>query len=88
MVKLLSELLEVHFWIGASDLEQEGHWMWTDKTPVKMGTPFWANYGRDNIQMPAGGREQNCALLDMNLHYYFNDYECESSTKCAICEKI
>lgn len=79
-------LPRVHFWIGASDQEQEGYWIWTDRTPVKMGTPFWANYGSDNIQMPAGGSEQNCAVLDVNLHYYFNDYDCESSTKCPICE--
>lgn len=61
--------------------------MWTDRTPVKMGTPFWANYGSENIQMPSGGEDQNCALLDVDLHYYFNDYDCESDTKCAICQQ-
>ncbi|KAK8382384.1 hypothetical protein O3P69_015368 [Scylla paramamosain] len=79
-------LPNVHLWIGATDEAMEGIWMWTDGTPVRMGTPYWANY-KDNVQMPAGGENQNCAMLDINMHYYFNDYGCSSPDISPICEK-
>lgn len=36
--------------------------------------------------MPTGGKAQNCAALDVDLHYYFNDVECNMAYM-AICEK-
>ncbi|MPC78160.1 hypothetical protein E2C01_072642 [Portunus trituberculatus] len=65
----------------------EGLWMWMDGSATRMGTPFWANYGENNDQTPDGGTAQNCAFLDAEMHYYFNDASCEDSFFHAICEK-
>ncbi|MPD03236.1 Perlucin-like protein [Portunus trituberculatus] len=78
---------KMHFWIGATDIANEGTWVWTDGSATRMGTPFWANYGVNNDQMPTGGTDQNCAILDTNLHYYFNDAACEKTYIFPICEK-
>ncbi|XP_045138442.1 LOW QUALITY PROTEIN: hepatic lectin-like [Portunus trituberculatus] len=76
------------FWIGARDVNVvEGLWMWMDGSATRMGTPFWANYGENNDQTPDGGTAQNCAFLDAEMHYYFNDASCEDSFFHAICEK-
>ena len=60
--------------------------MWTDGSATRLGTPFWANYGENNNQMPTGGTIQNCAFLDDNMHFYFNDNDCDVPL-LAICEK-
>ncbi|XP_069948545.1 ladderlectin isoform X2 [Cherax quadricarinatus] len=75
-----------HFWIGGTDRDHEGVWLWVDHEHVQMGTPYWANYGCDNDQMPEGGKRQNCLMLDAGLHYYFSDIECELHEN-AICEQ-
>ncbi|XP_045138445.1 C-type lectin domain family 17, member A-like isoform X2 [Portunus trituberculatus] len=80
-------LPHAHLWIGATDEATEDVWMWTDGTPVRMGTPFWANFGDNNSQMPDGGDSQNCAMLDVNMHYYFNDFSCSKLDISPLCEK-
>lgn len=82
-------LPEMVFWIAATDERVEGLWEWTDGTSVRMGTPYWANYGVDDAcnQTPEGGTAQNCAVLDGNYHYYFNDYPCSKTYVHPICEK-
>nr|XP_053656893.1 C-type lectin domain family 7 member A-like [Cherax quadricarinatus] len=74
------------YWIGGTDEGHEGVWLWVDQEPVQMGTPYWANYGCDNKQMPDGGTSQNCVLIDYSVHYYFNDVGCELA-RYAICEQ-
>lgn len=70
------DLPTTYFWTGATDERVEGLWEWTDGSVVRLGTPYWANTGSSNVQMPTGGTDQNCAMLDGNMHYYFNDYYC------------
>ncbi|KAG0714523.1 C-type lectin domain family 4 member D [Chionoecetes opilio] len=77
---------KIHYWIGATDEEVEGFWQWTDGTAVRMGTPFWANFGDSNSQMPDGGTDQNCAMLDANMHYYFNDFNCPNVNERPLCQ--
>ncbi|XP_069948528.1 C-type lectin 37Db-like [Cherax quadricarinatus] len=75
-----------YYWIGATDEGHEGLWVWIDQEPVQMGTPYWANCGCDNDQMPTGGTAQNCALLDAHFHLYFNDGTCSQEAN-VICEQ-
>ncbi|XP_064109791.1 type-2 ice-structuring protein-like [Macrobrachium nipponense] len=80
-----NQLTTVSFWIGATDEAAEGSWTWEDGSRVLMGTPFWANYGCLNKQSPDGVEEENCAVLDKDLHFYFNDVPCDSDFG-VICE--
>ncbi|XP_071518013.1 C-type lectin domain family 4 member D-like [Panulirus ornatus] len=77
---------DLNYWLGATDKVQEGVWRWVDESIVQMGTPFWANYGRDNYQEPTGGEEQNCLILDPSKHLYFCDASCNYENGHAICE--
>lgn len=74
------------FWIGASDLDTEGQWLWIDGTPVVMGAPYWVNYGCNNQIQPAGGTNQNCAIMENSLSYYLNDVNCsyEANPFCVM----
>ncbi|XP_068202497.1 C-type lectin domain family 6 member A-like isoform X4 [Palaemon carinicauda] len=82
-----NKLTTVSFWIGATDEAAEGTWQWDDETHVPMGTPFWANFGCSNNQAPDGDKQENCAVLDKDLHFYFNDVHCDSDAG-VICEAV
>jgi len=30
-----------NYWIGATDIAEEGSWYWLDSSPVAMEVPFW-----------------------------------------------
>ncbi|KAG7160141.1 collectin-12-like 2 [Homarus americanus] len=83
------------FWLGASDLEYDGDWVWLDGTRVERGTPFWSlHYGvlgtylRLNSwsQEPTGGAEENCLALDSGRFFYFNDVACDKMNH-PICQE-
>nr|XP_053656906.1 C-type lectin domain family 4 member D-like [Cherax quadricarinatus] len=76
----------VYYWIGGTDEGHEGLWVWIDQEPIQMGTPYWANAGCDNDQMPNGGTGQNCLALDYVFNMYFNDLGC-STEGYVICEQ-
>lgn len=59
---LLPLVLE-DYWIGLSDDEEEGHWVWVDGTDAivdgaVMGYDGWS------FDQPSGGKIENCAELD------------------------
>ncbi|XP_063610040.1 perlucin-like protein [Penaeus indicus] len=74
-----------HYWIGATDFEEEGVFRWTDGTAVKMGTPFWGD-NSDQVQEPDGGTSQNCGFLAKDDHFFMMDSPCgkELSVICEI----
>ncbi|XP_042883111.1 perlucin-like protein [Penaeus japonicus] len=90
LVEFIAEegLTKAYYWIGASDEGKEGEWKWTaSSNAVQMGAPFWAPTGSGcSAQEPKGGAQQNCAALNPNKHYYFDDLPC-SNQAAVICEK-
>ncbi|XP_067267667.1 CD209 antigen-like protein E [Chanodichthys erythropterus] len=89
---LVSKIDETH-WIGLTDLDTEGHWVWVNNQTLKdTGVQFWTkrhfgNSEPDNWRHedPSG---ENCASLgniDGNLKTWF-DNSCNKKKK-FICEK-
>nr|XP_045588273.1 C-type lectin mannose-binding isoform-like isoform X2 [Procambarus clarkii] len=55
------------FWVGGTDLGQEGEWYFINGNPVPMGLPFW---------LPGSPNDEgNCLDISVNSGY-FNDYPC------------
>nr|ADV17348.1 antiviral-like c type lectin [Penaeus indicus] len=51
------------YWIGGSDENHEGLWLWTDGTLMRTGVPLW--YHCTSIsQQPDGGSSENCAVFE------------------------
>ncbi|XP_042877787.1 C-type lectin domain family 4 member E-like [Penaeus japonicus] len=72
------------YWIGGSDQDHEGLWLWTDGTIMRTGVPLW--YHCSSIsQQPDGGSSENCAVLRWDSYYHVNDESCYS-TRSVICE--
>ncbi|XP_064106969.1 C-type lectin domain family 17, member A-like [Macrobrachium nipponense] len=62
-------MADKHYWLGASDEEEEGTWKFVDNRPVPMGTPFWGPNQPDN------GETHNCAIL----HVIYNQRDLSQS---------
>ncbi|XP_052425228.1 CD209 antigen-like protein C [Carassius gibelio] len=67
-----------HFWIGLTDVEEEGRWKWVDGSNINITSGFW-KFGEPNSHQ---GNE-DCA--DTHSSGWF-DTKCDSSVKW-ICEK-
>ncbi|XP_070539251.1 perlucin-like protein [Ptychodera flava] len=68
-----------HLWIGLTDIDVEGKWVWADGSPLKYSN--W-NHGEPNN---AGGIE-DCAHFWSSLDGRWNDYPC-SARLGFICER-
>ena len=84
---LQTKLSEINFgaaWLGASDLDTEGTFVWESGAffPNEGGpTAFWQGNQPDN----AGGRE-HCLHLWPSFGYTWNDYPCDiTSTTRPLC---
>ncbi|XP_065146738.1 uncharacterized protein [Paramisgurnus dabryanus] len=67
-----------YFWIGLSDIDQEGRWKWVDGSAlISVISGFWA------YREPNGYRRENCVLSYSSGWY---DFSCSAAQKW-ICEK-
>ncbi|XP_061165818.1 perlucin-like [Saccostrea echinata] len=72
------------FWVGGSDLLQEGEWTWTKTGSVigSQGFSHWAPGQPNN----GGHLDEHCMELEAGTNWLWNDDECENR-KNFICEK-
>ncbi|KAE8619761.1 hypothetical protein XENTR_v10009962 [Xenopus tropicalis] len=68
------------YWIGLSDTDQEGAWVWVDGTDYSTSYKFWKE-GEPNDHL----NNEDCA--HMWTHGEWNDVPCSYSYCYAICEK-
>ncbi|XP_064204804.1 integrin alpha-X-like isoform X3 [Anguilla rostrata] len=82
-----SRISETH-WIGLSDRDTEGQWVWVDGTPLdRSGTQYWWKTEPDNWMGAGDPSGEDCAALgDNNEHpdYWF-DGSCRNMKK-FVCE--
>ncbi|XP_068220654.1 macrophage mannose receptor 1-like [Palaemon carinicauda] len=74
------DISEHSFWIGGSQAEGEGDWMWNDDTAIPKGSPWWgfSSNGTDNWKPePDGGEEENCVGLSAEGFHYLRDVNCD-----------
>ncbi|CAC5366818.1 MRC [Mytilus coruscus] len=79
----LTSQLEDEVWLGMNDIQNEGHWRWSDNSFVSYNN--W-RYGEPN-----GGRGENClcyckAICGMSS-FVWNDRPCTYLTTGYVCEK-
>ena len=73
-------------WIGLSDAESEGQWVWVDNTPLV--------YNKWEKRQPSGSHAENCAVIGNGVLWnggpqfdgHWNDVNCTGFTKPYICE--
>lgn len=69
-----------NFWVGGTDLENEGEWKW-----INSDTKFhYTGWGRYEPNQERGGVEQDC--LDLKFKGGWNDESCTISQR-YICEQ-
>ncbi|KAJ8273429.1 hypothetical protein GJAV_G00101520 [Gymnothorax javanicus] len=83
-----SNIRETH-WMGLSDQETEGQWLWVDNTPLnKSGAQYWWNKEPDNWTGGGNPAGEDCASLgdhNGNINSW-SDASCETIKK-FVCEK-
>ncbi|XP_071536338.1 C-type mannose receptor 2-like [Panulirus ornatus] len=79
---------DVSYWVGATDLQQEGKWEWIKtSSKIHMNTPLWGDlFYPDGVQQPTGGLEENCAILRWDDSFYMHDTSC-TERHSLMCEK-
>ncbi|XP_046703210.1 CD209 antigen-like protein E [Silurus meridionalis] len=74
---------DYHYWIGLSDLEEEGKWKWVDNTLVN--NTYWNDWdGEPNNHQSGGLHGEDCAVLNSHSKSWY-DVPCENIYK-HICE--
>lgn len=75
-VDVVKTIEEQDIWIGATDIAEEGDWLWFNGESVEMGIPFWGSTEQD--PEPNEGTAANCAFVSAEDQYYFHDGACDS----------
>ncbi|XP_052704213.1 perlucin-like isoform X1 [Crassostrea angulata] len=73
------------FWVGGSDLLQEGEWTWT-KTGSVIGSQGFSHWGPGQPDNGVEHLDEHCLELEAGHHWLWNDDDCEEF-KHFICEK-
>uniref|UniRef100_K1RB88 Perlucin n=1 Tax=Magallana gigas TaxID=29159 RepID=K1RB88_MAGGI len=73
------------FWVGGSDLLQEGKWTWT-KTGSVIGSQGFSHWGPGQPDNGVEHLDEHCLELEAGHHWLWNDDDCEEF-KHFICEK-
>ncbi|XP_060777561.1 C-type lectin domain family 4 member E [Neoarius graeffei] len=74
---------EYYYWIGLSDIEEEGVWKWVDNTPVN--NTYWDKWDEEPNNHQSGGLHgEDCAVLNSHSKSWF-DVPCDNIYK-HICE--
>jgi hypothetical protein len=72
----------VHYWLGGTDVQTEGTWVWAPSSAAVSYTD-WAPDQPDSAQMDF---EEDCMEMAGEYNYKWNDYSCDK-TGFSICEK-
>jgi len=75
---LAYEVSASSYWIGLSDLEEEGAWTWVDGTPLSYETAWYGDEPNDS-----GG--EDCAQTNWQVVGGWNDYQC-GNAQPFVCE--
>ncbi|XP_076084835.1 perlucin-like protein [Mytilus galloprovincialis] len=79
----LTSQLKDEVWLGMNDIQNEGHWRWSDNSFV--------SYTNWRYSEPNGGRSENCGCYCKNSCYWssfnWNDRPCSYLTTGYVCEK-
>jgi hypothetical protein len=88
--QFITPLISDETWIAASDVGQEGRWVWMDD-----GTAFWdvstdagalnGEYAHWNVTEPNGGTTTNCARIVPRVGNAWADLPCDTAV-AALCE--
>ncbi|KAM4550872.1 hepatic lectin-like isoform 1-T3 [Fundulus diaphanus] len=86
---IMEDDLEDMFWIGLTDSEEEGRWLWVDGSPLNSSLSFWFDGQPDNKSLD-GAAEADCVRMGKIggadfLKSWF-DISCNYPQK-SICEK-
>lgn len=66
------------FWIGATDLSNEGHYEWESKVDMD-----FMDFGGGK---PDGSNSENCLGLSSSIQWKWDDFPCQEAALIPICE--
>jgi len=67
-----------NMWLGGTDVESEGDWLWTQGDRVERGMPFWglSHSVLGYHQNPDKNKEFNCLIMKEDIFYYWDADSC------------
>ncbi|XP_029701004.1 hepatic lectin-like [Takifugu rubripes] len=76
------------FWIGLTDSEKEGQWLWMDRSPLEESLKFWVSHEPDDWKKEDPENGEDCATLGerSGKAYCWYDRTCKYPLR-SICEK-
>uniref|UniRef100_A0A4W6CD33 C-type lectin domain containing 1 n=2 Tax=Lates calcarifer TaxID=8187 RepID=A0A4W6CD33_LATCA len=67
----IGEAVFKNYWIGLTDIENEGHWKWVDNSTLKVA--FWDMQAKEPDNHLSGGKEgEDCVVVDSTTETWFD----------------